>query len=121
MNFKIGFILLVSGIISGCSMIPSFWDDNEAYGVAKVRHSVDAINCSGNYLPQVNALVSDIRFLQLYTESKGSDDLGEMVEPMMETAKGLANKDENVVFCNIKKKLLVEQSATIADATMERF
>lgn len=113
--------LTMALLISGCSMIPSFWDDNEAYAVAKVRHSVDALDCSGNYLPQAQTLVSDIRFLELYSESKGSTDLQEMVSPMMETAKGLQNKTENVIFCKLKKKQLVKQSAVIADAAMERF
>ena len=116
-------ILVLSSalLIGGCSMIPSFWDDNEAYGVAKVRHSVDAIECSGNYVPQVNTLVSDIRFLELYSESKGSEDLGEMVSPMMETARGLQKMTVNETFCKLKKKQLTEQSALIADAAMERF
>jgi len=116
-------ILVLSSalLIGGCSMIPSFWDDNESYAVAKIRHSVDAIDCGGNYLPQINNLVSDIRFLQLYSESKGSDDLGEMVDPMMETATGLQKMTVNETFCKLKKGQLTEQSATIADATMERF
>jgi hypothetical protein len=114
-------VLSIALMISGCSMIPSFWDDNESWSVAKIRHSVDTLNCSGNYVPQVNALVSDIRFLQLYSESKGSDDLGEMISPMMDTARGLQKMTVNETFCKLKKKQLAKQSAIIADATMERF
>lgn len=108
-------------LISGCSMIPSFWDDNEAYSVAKIRHSVDAMDCSGEYLPQAKKVQSDVRFLELYSSSKGSEDLLRMVKPMKETIDGLVNKEENTVFCNLKKKQLVKQSALIADAAMERF
>ena len=114
-------LLSLTLLISGCSMIPSFWDDNEAYAVAKIRHSVDALDCSGNYLPQAKAIVSDIRFLELYSSSKGSEDLMRMVVPMKKTAVGLTNKEENAVFCKLKRKQLVNQSALIADATMERF
>ena len=89
--------------------------------MAKVRHSVDAIECSGNYVPQVNTLVSDIRFLELYSESKGSDDLSEMVSPMMDTARGLQKMTVNETFCKLKKKQLVKQSAIIAASAMERF
>ena len=102
-------------------MIPSFWDDNEAYSVAKIRHSVDAMDCSGNYMPQAEKIQSDVRFLELYSSSKGSTDLLEMVTPMKQTIDGLVEKEENKVFCTIKKKLLVKQSALIADAAMERF
>jgi hypothetical protein len=111
-------------LLSGCASwmeIPSFWDDNEAYAVAKVRHSVDYLDCSGNYLPQARQIKSDIRFLELYASSKGSHDLLRMVVPMGKTAEGLVNKEENKVFCTLKKKQLVNQSAIIADATMERF
>ena len=116
-------ILVLSSalLIGGCSMIPSFWDDNEAYGVAKIRHSVDAMDCSGNYLPQARQIQSDVRFLELYSSSKGSDDLLEMVTPMKQTIDGLVEKEENKVFCNLKKKQLEKQSALIADAAMERF
>ena len=102
-------------------MIPSFWDDNEAYAVAKIRHSVDAMDCSGNYLPQAKQIQSDIRFLELYSSSKGSDDLLEMVSTMKITADGLVDSTENPIFCKLKQKQLVKQSASIADATMERF
>jgi hypothetical protein len=118
---KIVIVSLAFVTLSGCSMIPSFWDDNEAYSVAKIRHSVDAIDCGGNYLPQAKHLVSDIRFLELYSSSKGSEDLLEMVLPMKETAVGLTNKEQNTIFCNLKKKPLEKQSALIADAAMERF
>ena len=108
-------------LISGCSMIPSFWDDNEAYGVAKIRHSVDYLDCNGNYLPQARQIQSDVRFLELYSSSKGSEDLLSMVSKMKLTVDGLVDSTENKVFCTIKKKQLVKQSALIADAAMERF
>ena len=113
--------LLAVLFLTGCSMIPSFWDDNEAHGVAKIRHSVDALDCSGNYLLQARQIQSDVRFLELYSSSKGSNDLLEMVKPMKETIDGLVEKEENKVFCSLKKKQLEKQSALIADAAMERF
>ena len=109
-------------LLTGCaSWIPSMWDDNESLLVAKVRHSVDYLDCSGNYIPQARQVQSDIRFLELYSSSKGSDDLLSMVSKMKLTADGLVDSTENKVFCTIKKKQLVKQSAVIADAAMERF
>jgi hypothetical protein len=102
-------------------MVPSMWDDNEAFAVAKIRHSVDELNCAGDYLPQAAKISSDIRFLELYSSSKGSYDLLRMIVPMKETAEGLNKPPVNIVFCNLKKKQLVKQSALIADASMERF
>jgi hypothetical protein len=114
-------VLVPAVLLTGCSMIPSFWDDNEAYGVAKIRHSVDAMDCTGPYMAEAQQIQSDVRFLQLYSSSKGSTDLLEMVDPMKETIDGLVNKPENPIFCKLKKGQLVKQSALIADAAMERF
>jgi hypothetical protein len=108
-------------LLTGCSMIPSFWDDNEAYSVAKIRHSVDAMNCGGDYMSQAKLIQSDIRFLELYSSSKGSTDLLEMVTKMKNTVDGLVEKEENKVFCNLKKTQLIKQSELIADAAMRRF
>lgn len=108
-------------MLAGCASTPSFWDDNESYAIAKIRHSVEKMDCSGDYRPQALELKSDIRFLELYSSSKGSNDLLEMVEPMMETADGLINQKDNTVFCNLKKKQLEKQAALIAEAVMERF
>lgn len=114
-------VLFFGLLISGCSMIPSFWDDNESYLVASVRHKVDSINCNASYMYQAHDLLSEVRFLELYSESKGSDDLMSMVLPMKETITGLTSKEENAIFCSLKKKQLEKQSALIADAVMRRF
>lgn len=118
---KVLFASVALVVLSGCASTPSFWDDNESYAVAKIRHSVDAMNCNTNYLPQARQVQSDVRFLELYSESKGSEDLLEMVRPLKETIDGLVEKEENNVFCTLKKRQLVKQSALIAEASMERF
>lgn len=115
------FIIIPIVLLSGCSMIPSLWDDNEAYAVADVRHKVDIIECSVSYMGQVNDLESSVRFLELYSESKGSTDLYDMIQPMQDTIDGMQKMPENAVFCKLKKKQLVKQSALIADAAMSRF
>ena len=99
--------LLAVLFLTGCSMIPSFWDDNEAHGVAKIRHSVDALDCSGNYLLQARQIQSDVRFLELYSSSKGSNDLLEMVKPMKETIDGLVEKEENKVSKESSMKIAI--------------
>lgn len=108
-------------VLSGCSMIPSFYDDNESLLAVGIRAEVDRLNCEIDYTSQVQRIQTSIRYLELYSESKGSDDVYDMIQPMEETANGLAEKEPNKVFCTIKKKFLVTQSALVADALMERF
>lgn len=121
MKFKITALVLTLGLISGCSAIPSFYDDNESYIAAKIRLAVDEIDCNLSYKPQYEFLRSEVRFLELYSESKGSNDLYEMIQPMQETIDGVLTKPNNKIYCQMKKKFLTEQSATITNALMERF
>ena len=47
-----------------------------------------------------------------------------MIAPMKDTVDSFYDRvkdKDSVVFCNIKKKLMAQQSETIADAVMSRF
>lgn len=109
-------------ILSGCSMIPSFWDDNESLLAVDLRYTVQKLDCSRNQEPQVAMIRDQLSRFQLYSESRGSDDIGELLDLMAPTVDGLyEDKSNNTFFCKMKKKILVKQSAEIADATMGRY
>lgn len=110
------------GLLTGCSGIPSFWDDNESRLAVDVRFAVAEVDCSGNYQPQVEELKDRVDYFALYSESRGSDDVGEMIDLMQETVDGFVKDgSNNAFFCKMKKKVLVKQSADIADAVMGRY
>ena len=119
---KLSSITLTAVLLTGCSGIPSFWDDNESKLAVDVRFAVSQIDCSTNYQPQVDEVKDRVDFFALYSESRGSDDIGEMITLMQETTDGF-QKDgsNNAFFCKMKKKILVKQSADIADAVMGRY
>jgi hypothetical protein len=109
--------------LSGCSMtIPSFYDDNESMLAVDVRMAVSQMTCEGDIKPQVVTVDNSIQRLSLYSESKGSDDVGEMVTLMKQTTEGMLKKETiSEAYCGIKKKVLVKQSDDIADAVMWRY
>lgn len=115
----IGSVLL---LLSGCSGIPSFWDDNESMIAVDVRYAADRVNCDGDYVPDVLELKNRVDYFVLYTESRGSDDINEMVVLMKETVDGFyENEKPNAFYCKLKKKIVVQQSSDIADAVMGRY
>lgn len=115
-------ILIPAILLTGCSMVPSFWDDNESRLAVDVRFAVNKIDCSIPYQEQVAYLKDRVDLFAMYSESRGSDDIGEIVSMMQETVDGLyEDKSNNSFFCNLKKKVLVKQSADIADAVMGRY
>lgn len=113
--------LIISTIlfISACSGIPSFYDDNESLLAVEVRYSVSRLDCSN---PNTSNVKNSIDKLALYSESKKSSDIGKLVVLMKETSDGLHNKESiSPVYCNLKKKLLEQQSSDIANAIMRRY
>jgi len=115
-------LLLAPLLLSGCITIPSFYDDNESKVAIDLRHSVEKLDCAMPQKPQVAEIKSSLTWMTLYVDSKGSDDIAEMISPMKETVNDFYNRGEGSVgYCKIKKKVMSAQSKLIADAVLGRF
>jgi hypothetical protein len=113
--------LILSTVIflSACSGLPSFYDDNESLLSVQVRHQVEKLNCAA---PDVQPVKDSVDMLSLYSESKRSSDIGELIVLMKETTNGLYEKEQiSEPYCKLKKKVLQKQSSDIASAIMRRY
>ena len=104
--------------LTGCMSITdtSFYDDNESMLAIDVVYAIETINC--NY-PTERVKFKILKF-KLYSESKKSKDVQNMVSRMYKTA-GTLNKHTKRSVCEIKKKILQKQSRDIATAIMRRY
>jgi len=128
---KIVSILLISLTLSGCATvkgwIPSFWDDNQSARIVDVRHKIENLDCSKDQLPQVVAIRADLEWFQLYSESKGwrQADVLRVVKPMQETVEDMYKRAQNnqgsKTYCELKKKIMQQQSKRAAEAVLRRF
>lgn len=110
--------LLAVGLVASCSILDtSFYDDNESLLAIEVRHEVYMLDCS---MPYIHGIKTSVDKLYLYTESKGSKDIHELVGKMRESAAGL-KEDMSLTFCSLKKTALESQGKSITDAIMGRF
>ena len=124
-------IVLVSLTLTGCSTvkgwIPSFWDDNQSARIIDVRLKVDSVDCTQPQLPQAEEIAKQLRWFELYSESKGwrQSDVIKLTAPMKESVddwvKRSKDKEGSKTYCEIKKKVLVEQSKRAAQAVLGRF
>jgi hypothetical protein len=124
-------LALVIVTITGCSgivsKIPSFWDDNQSARIIDLRLRAESVNCSEPQLPQIRALAQDLRWFELYSQSKGlrQTDVLKLIEPMQDTVKeweDRSSKQEGSKFyCETKKKIVTEQAKRAAEATLGRF
>jgi hypothetical protein len=126
-------ILLIAGVVmlSGCSTvqnwIPSFWDSNQSAKITDVRLTVDRIDCSKDQLPQAVQLRDQLRWFELYSVSKGAlqKDVIKLIQPIQATTedwyKRSLDGQGSVGYCNIKKKILEQQTARAATGIMGRW
>jgi len=126
-------ILLITAVVmlSGCSTIqgwiPSFWDDNQSAKITDVRLTVDRIDCSKDQLAQAIQLRDQLRWFELYSVSKGSlqRDVIALVKPIQDTTedwyKRSLDGQGSVGYCNIKKKILEQQTARAAKGILGRW
>jgi hypothetical protein len=125
------FLILLVVLLTGCSTVkgwvPSFWDDNQSRSIIDVRQSVDRLDCSQPHLPQAQKIYDDVRWFELYSDSKGwqQADVLRLTEPMraslLDFIKRSQDQQGSVGYCEIKKKLLAKQAETAARAVLGRF
>ena len=129
--------LLIVGMVAllqGCAtfsfqdlkdQIPSFWDANQSKSVIDIRQSVEKLNCKEPHAPQVKVIKDNIQWFVLYSESKGTKDVLNLIKPMESTVddfyKRSLEKQGSEMYCDIKKKILITQSSTVAKTVIGRF
>ena len=127
------FAILSFTLLSGCAgltgLIPSFWDDNQSHRIISVRLDIERVDCKSTQLPQVVKIRDDLAWFKLYSESKGSRqaDVILLTKPMIETVEDWHKRvsteghKDNAIYCDLKKRVLQEQSQRAAKAILGRF
>ena len=126
----IGLVALLQGCASFSfqsikDQIPSFWDDNQSRSVIDIRQSVEKLNFKESHAAQVKVIKDNIQWFVLYSDSKGTKDVITLVKPMESTVddfyKRSLEKQGTEIYCDIKKKILITQSSTVAKTVIGRF
>ena len=94
-----------------------------------MRLDVERVDCKTAQLPQVAKIRDDLAWFRLYSESKGSRqaDVIALTKPMSETVEdwhkrvSLEGHKDNPIYCDLKKRVLQEQSTRAAKAVLGRF
>ena len=125
--------IILAFMLSGCAgltgLIPSFWDDNQSSRIVSVRLDIERLDCKAQQLPQVAKIRDDLEWFKLYSESKGGRqaDVIALTKPMSETVEdwykrvSLEGHKDNPIYCDLKKRVLQEQSTRAAKAVLGRF
>lgn len=117
--------IMLSGCASVIDMIPSKWDVNQAKVTTDLRQTVVNFDCKGNLTEQLTVLNLQLQWFDLYAESKKTKDVAKLTDIMKATAKEFAERTNkgpvSPLYCDLKKKLMIQQADIIAKTVQARF
>lgn len=124
---KLAVILMLTALV-GCSSFgpwPSKWDVNQARVTTDLRQTTHNFDCKGNLTEQLTVLNLQIQWFDLYAESKSTKDVASLTDVMKATAKEFAERANkgpvSPLYCDLKKKLMIQQADIIAKTVQGRF
>jgi hypothetical protein len=122
-------VVLTVVVLAGCGSlkeyIPSRWDVNQAKVVTDLRQQTINFDCKGDLKSQLKAIESTAQWYRLYSEGKGTNDVVKMGDTLATTAKEFDERLDkgsvSPVYCDLKKKLMIQQADIMARAVQGRF
>jgi hypothetical protein len=115
--------------LTGCSTIqewiPVRWDANQSQAITNIQQSTRNFDCKGDIALQSKSLGQQIDWITIYSETKKTRDIIDPLNHMNDTVKELSDRSAkgpvSPLYCDLKKKILVQQADMIAHTVQGRF
>jgi uncharacterized protein YceK len=122
-------VLLAFVSLAGCStirdLIPSRWDDNQAAAITNLQQATRHLDCSQPLGPQAQIIADRVEWIDIYSKSRGTRDVAKLTVTFDATLKEFQDRVQagpvSPMYCDLKKKIFVQQADIIAAAIMGRF
>lgn len=122
-------IALVIVSLTGCSTIkdyfPSRWDSNQSRVVTDIQQTTRNFDCKGDIAQQAKVLSTQVEWLDIYSQTKDTRDISKITGNMNDTVKELRDRSSkgpvSPMYCEIKKKIMVQQADMIGHTVQGRF
>lgn len=116
-------------LLTGCSTVkdwwPSRWDVNQSKAVTDVQQTTRNFDCKGDIAAQTKTLATQVEWLDIYSQTKGTRDVVQITSMMKETTKELQDRiakgPVSPMYCDLKKKILIQQADIIGTTIQGRF
>ena len=120
-------LMLVS--LTGCASImekiPSRWDVNQAMSITDIQQQAIRFDCKGDQVAQINALDKDVEWFVIYSKTKPTRDITKLTDTLQKTVaeyKDRASKGPvSPLYCDLKKKIIIQQTEILAGSVQGRF
>ena len=125
---KLIVVLAVVGL-TGCASIkewiPVKWDANQSQSITTIQQTTRNFDCKGDIAQQSKSLAQQIEWFKIYSESKPTRDVIGPIGHMNDTVKELVDRSSkgpvSPLYCDLKKKLMIQQADMVAHTVQGRF
>jgi hypothetical protein len=118
--------------LAGCSVIssikdqiPSGWDANQSQVVTDMQQMTRHIDCTGDLKPQLHSLFMKVEWYDIYATTKNTRDMAKLDQVMLTTIREFQERVDkgpvSPIYCDMKKKVLIQQADIIAKTVQGRF
>jgi uncharacterized protein YceK len=118
-------VVSLSGCASIMEMIPSRWDVNQAKSITDIQQQAIRFDCKGDQLAQINSLDQNIEWFVIYSKTKPTKDITKLTDTLQKT---VAEYKERVskgpvspMYCDLKRKIIIQQTEILAGSVQGRF
>ena len=125
---KLLLILAVVGL-TGCASImekiPSRWDVNQAKVITDIQLQARHFDCKSDQVVQLNALSLNVEWFDIYAKSKPTRDIAKLTGTVTATVKEYQDRLKtgpvSPMYCDIKLKIIKQQTDILAGSVQGRF
>ena len=101
------------------------WDPNQSKAVTDVQQTSRNFDCKGDIAVQSKQLATQVEWLDIYSQTKDTRDVAKITGLMNDTVKELRERSSkgpvSPMYCEIKKKLMIQQADMIGHMVQRRF
>jgi len=118
-------VLTLAGCSSLLDYIPSRWDVNQAKSITDIQQQAKRFDCKGDQLAQITALDSNVEWFVIYSQTKPTRDITKLTDTIQKTVsefKERASKGAvSPMYCELKRKIIIQQTDILASSVQGRF
>jgi PBP1b-binding outer membrane lipoprotein LpoB len=115
--------------LTGCSTImeyiPSSWDVNQAKVITDIQQQSRNFDCKADLAPQIKRLAHDVEWFDIYAKTKPTRDIAKLTGTITTTVKEfqerVAKGPVSPLYCDLKMKVIRQQSDILAKSVQGRF
>lgn len=117
--------LSLTGCASIMELIPSRWDVNQSKSVTDIQQQAKRFDCKGDQLAQITALDKDVEWFVIYSQTKPTRDITKLTDTLQKTIgeykDRLKTGPVSPLYCDLKRKIIIQQTEILATSVQGRF